>query len=142
MTLIRTAVEFSIRLAYKIIAKKKPEKLFRGIFDEEEGRIKSISDEEIKTMTKIRRRTWKVRVLRYLKILPNEFLLMDPTSCIFKRSLREWIMMSIEPNGDPIFKGRISSLTEEDWLEAELRQWRDSEAHNFESNIQFQDIEE
>ena len=69
-------------------------------------------------------------------------MLMDPTSCIFKRSLREWIMMSIEPNGDPIFKGRISSLAEEDWLEAELRHWKDSEAHEFESERQFQDIEE
>ena len=132
VTITRTAVEFSLRMAYKVMWNRKPEILYDSIFDSEENKPRRISQEDLKGMTKLRRKSWKIRVLRYLEKLPEEFLRVDPSSMTFRSSLKSWIKENIEANGDHIFKGKIEE-PEMDWLESELEALKYKTAHDLRS---------
>ena len=77
--------------------------------------------------------------MRYLEILPEDFLLMDPTSFLFRSSLKNWVRENIHENGDFIFRGKVEP-PDKDWLESELEGWIERETHNYRSNIEILDL--
>ena len=84
-------------------------------------------------MPELKRKSWKIRVLRYARIIPQELYVQDPTSSIFKSYLKSWVKFSIPKDGDKIFKGKISpkEIWERDWLYLELQDWKTRERIDF-----------
>ena len=117
----QTAVEFSLRLFFRTLKTGKPGRIFKSL--QREGTIMKYTDQELKKMTKLARKTWKVRVLRYAEILPEYLFSIDPKSHLFKSSLKSWVRIHIPKNGDFIFRGKEEEK-EEDWLTLELMNWK------------------
>ena len=92
-------------------------------------------------MTKLQRKSWKIRVLRYMKILLHSLQSLDPNSTMFKSHLKIWISQNIDKEGDYIFKGKPKP-PKNDWLQREVAEWRRREAHNIRSLEEFEDISE
>ena len=92
-------------------------------------------------MTKLSRKTWKIRVLRYAELLPAYLYHLDPKSHGFRNSLKAWIGRNIFKDGDFIFKGKIhdSNQTndEHDWLRLEMRSWQGWAQHDERSMVEY-----
>ena len=91
------------------------------IYDEEKKEILTVDHQYLERMTKLSRKTWRIKVLRYSSIIPREFYEIDPKSHLFKRTLKQWVGTNIPPEGDHIFKGKILPILAEstdntDWL--------------------------
>ena len=148
LTIPQTAVEFSLRLFFKILSMKNPGELYKSIFDEDREVVRKLNHNEVEKMTKLARKTWRVRVLRYAEVVPEDFYLIDPLSNQFKTSLKQWIKNNIHKNGDDIFKGNIPKKTNcEDWLLLELQSWGKRNQHDMVSieefdAISYEDIED
>ena len=143
MTVTQTAVEASLRLFCKVLWNKKPERLFHSLVYEESSQIKVITQDQLNDMTKLARRSWKTRVLRYASILPEELFTLNPVSQIFKTVLKAWIQNMIPQDGDLIFKGRVETQKQnDDWLEKELQAWKQREVNKIESQKELQELEE
>ena len=132
LTISQTAVELSLRHYFRILWTGKPEKLFKSIFDSEEEELITLKNFEIEKMTKLAKKTWRVRVLRYAKKVPPYFFSLDPFSIMFKIELKAWIRINIHKDGDYIFSGKAEPI-EDDWLVLELNQWKQREDHLMES---------
>ena len=98
------AIEASLRLFFKILWNKKPINIFQSIVDKEKNVLIPLSDKYLEESTKLKRRSWQVRVLRYGEIVPDVLFSLDPTSVSFKRSLKQWIRDNIPNDGDYIFR--------------------------------------
>ena len=83
------AVESSLKMFFKVMKMKKPETLYSMIASDEDE-VKSLSDKELEKLTKLSRKSWRIRVLRYSKIVPATFFHEDPFSLSFKGSLKSW----------------------------------------------------
>ena len=101
---------------------KKPETLYSMIASDEDE-VKSLSDKELEKLTKLSRKSWRIRVLRYSKIVPAGFFHEDPFSLSFKFSLKSWVKSNIPFDGGTIFKGKFNTETD-DWLAKEVVEWR------------------
>ena len=125
-------MESSLRLFFRVLARRKPEKIFESIFCKDKCKVKNLKYEDIRKMTKLSRRSWKVRVLRYGEIVHAYLFELDPETNTFKRELRVWIEGNIPPNGDFIFRGKVSEdiEAEKDWLVLELEEKKRKEDHN------------
>ena len=102
-----------------------------------------LSEVQLEKMTKLCRKSWRVRVLRYQKLLPKELLDLDPTSPAFKTMLKVWVRKNIPKDGDIIFKGRIrlQNLKEnDDWLFQELESWKQTEEQDWRCLKEMEDI--
>ena len=112
--------------------------MYESIFDEPNNEVRVLSVSDIEMMTKLSRKSWKIRVLRYSKVVPNELYLLDPTTSIFKRFLKSWVKYAIPKEGDRIFQGRISKKEdwENDWLSLELNDWKSREREDVEAQIE------
>ena len=73
-------------------------------------------------------------MLRYAAVIPPSFFSMDPNSVYFKHSLKNWVKLSIQKDGDHIFRGQRKSrnIDEDDWLYQELRTWKHQEENDLE----------
>ena len=80
-------------------------------------------------MTKLARKSWRVRVLRYASVLPEHLFHIDPKSHTFKEILKTWIVQNIPKDGDNIFKGKADQ-EEDDWLRLELISRRETEEND------------
>ena len=138
ITIPQLAVESSLRLFFKILWNKSPRKLYESIFDEPNNEVTVLSVSDIEMMTKLSRKSWKIRVLRYSKVVPNEQYLLDLTTSIFKRFLKSWVKYTIPKERDRIFQGRISKKEdwENDWLSLELNDWKSREREDVEAQIE------
>ena len=112
--------------------------MYESIFDEPNNEVRVLSVSDIEMMTKLSRKSWKIRVLRYSKVVPNELYLLDPTTSIFKRFLKSWVKYTIPKERDRIFQGRISKKEdwENDWLSLELNDWKSREREDVEAQIE------
>ena len=111
---------------------KKPVNLYQSVFDDEKCKVKENGLSDLTKMTKLCRKSWHVRVIRYAEIIPMMFYDLDPKSMIFKTALKSWIKSNIPKEGDHIFKGKIKKFSEgeeTDWLCLELSEWKEREAH-------------
>ena len=122
LTIPQMAAEASLRLFFKTLWNKKPSKVLREIVDDGSGEIKTLTDEGINSLTKISRRSWLIRCLRWFQVAPDVLRRIDPDTTQFRSTLRSWVEIKIEPNGDGIFKGR--KICKGDWLEKELERWK------------------
>ena len=128
LTMPQTAVEFSLRMLFNVLWKKKPLKLLNAVMNED-GSIKSFSERELNSMTKLCRKSWRIRVTRYAKLVDPEFFHFDPTSLLFRRELKLWVKENIDPNGDYILKGKVTP-PQTDWLMNECEAWKKRTFHD------------
>ena len=133
LTLSQTAIEMSLRLFFKILWNKKPVKIYSSIFNEEQGQLFQLSKLQLESLTKLSRKSWRIRVLRYSSLLPEDFYYLDPESMLMKTALKDWIANNIEKDGDHIFRGNFQFHMEEDWLCREIETWKKREEHDLES---------
>ena len=144
LTLQQSAVECSLRLLFKVLWTKRPATLHSLVYDEHKEILFTVTDQELGSMTKLSRKTWKIRVLRYAQIVPEELFQIDPLSNTFRSCLKQWVKNNIPQEGDYILKGRINTKEEakvvEDWLESELDSWKKKENHDIHSNIEFEEL--
>ena len=133
LTIQQMAAEASIRTFLKVIQTKRPQSLYEAL-TEKCGRIREIREGNLKSKTKIRRKTWSVRCLRWNKLLPMELKKGDINKEGQKKRLKIWIRKMIPPKGDDIFKGKVrlsknittngrrtkTVVNEEEWLTEEL----------------------
>ena len=145
ITIPQSAVEASLRLFFRVLKTQKPDKLYHSIFDVEKRKLKNLSSGELERMTKLSRKSWTMRVIRYSEIVPQILFELDPKSREFKVSLKSWIKRSIHKDGDSIFKGNVNKPTENvetDGLLLELKDWKCNEEHEMESIKEAYEIEE
>ena len=140
LTLTQTAVEMSIRMFLKIISNRKPVKIFNSIYDNEKNEVLELTNLQIENMTKLARKSWRIRVLRYANIIPKVFIQMDPQSPNLKSSLKEWVSKNIWKDGDYIFKGKLDPPGIEEWLWMELEAWKERERHDLETEMEMDDL--
>ena len=140
LTMPQIAVEASLRLFFRVLWKKKPEKLLGSIYCREKEEIVHLSPRDIEKMTKLNRKSWRTRVLRYNQKIPFFLHTLDPDSHGFKSSLKEWIREFVPQNGDSIFKGKVIPEAT-DWLLLELEEWQQKLKHEKESIKQQNDLE-
>ena len=140
LTIPQTAIEFSLCTFFKVLALKRPEKLFDSICNNEDGTIREVTNGELEKMTKLCRKTWRVRVLRYASLLPQELFDMDPFKSHFKLNLKNWVLRNIPKDGDYIFQGKTKPPVSNDWLTLELEHWKDREAHDVLGLVEVEDI--
>ena len=130
LTVPQMAIESSMRMFFRVIWNRKPLKLFKDIFDGELDRIIQLTDHQLEQMTKLCRKSWRIRVLSYSKIIPQELFKLDPSSPHFKSFLKSWIKEAIPKDGDFIFKGKCRAEKETDWLKLELEEWKKIVEHD------------
>ena len=135
-----TAEEFSLRLFFKVLISKMPEKLDESVVESKTGEIMKLSREELENMTRLCRRSWRVRVLRYAVILPIELFDMDPKSLIFRIYLKEWMRTSIYKDSDFIFQVKVKPPKYNDWLIKELSAWRGRQEHDIISSLELEEV--
>ena len=136
LTIPQTAVESSLRTFFRVITAKKPEKLHKSLYDEENDTIIQLSFEELENMTRLCRRSWRTRVLRYAAFLPPSLYHLNTQSSIFKKSLREWVRLNIPKDGDFIFQGKLKPAPSTDWMTLELESWKAREADKYKGMIE------
>ena len=132
LTVPQTSVEFSLRMFFKVLWNRKPQRIFASIFDEDSMSVRKLTDEELRKMRKLTRKSWCVRVLRYADVVPQSFYAFDPNKQIFKKSLKNWVSQNIEKDGDFIFQGKLRPVRR-DWLALEVAEWRRERYHKIES---------
>ena len=79
-TIPQIAVEASLKMFFRVLWLKRPERLFQSIFSEKEGAVKKYEETELEKIPKLSRKSWRVRVLRYSRILPRILFELDPKS--------------------------------------------------------------
>ena len=79
-------------------------------------------------------------MLRYSALVPQFLYSMDPNNKQFKCALKNWVKENIDKQGDHIFRGRIIS-SETDWLLQELELWKKGRDHEYQSLLEFQEVE-
>ena len=119
----------------KILHNKKPLRIYESIINLEENDILQLSDNQLENMTKVGRKSWRIRSLRYAKIIPESLLHLDPQSQILKNSLKNWVRTNIDKDGDYIFRGRLKPA-DEDWLWIEAEAWKVREEHDLATEIE------
>ena len=130
-----------MRLFFKILWVKKPEQLYESIYDEDREEVRTLSKDEVGRMTKLSRKTWRVRVLRYAEVVPEHLFGVDPQTNGFKSSLKNWVKHCVYKDGDDIFKGNIPRQTmSEDWLNLELEAWKMRNQHDYMSIEEYEGI--
>ena len=135
----QTAVEFSLRLFFKVLWTGRPEKIYNSIYDSENESVKQIDEDSIEAMTKLCRKSWKIRVIRYSSILPNFFFNLDPNSQTFKAYVKSWVKNNIPKEGDYIYRGK-KKTEENDWLRLEVRTWRNNIEHDLVSDMEVEEL--
>ena len=108
LTVPQMAIEMSIRTMIKILKNKKPKNIYRELVEvrDHEEQVKILEEREIDRKTKLSRRSWKIRCLRYYKVLPSYLKTGDPMKKEWKTNLKRWVEENIPPDGDGIFKGK------------------------------------
>ena len=109
LSMAQIAVESSLRMLFKVLKTKRPEKLYFSIFNEEKGQMQELTTKDLEKRTKLSRKSWRVRVIRYGKILPDHLYDLDPNSSCFKTSLKSWIKSNIPVDGGSIVKGKVDT---------------------------------
>ena len=74
LTVPQMAVEASVRTMFKILRMKKPKTLYEELTEEtnnNEDKVRDLDDANLKKLLKLSRRSWKVRCIRYYRILPE-----------------------------------------------------------------------
>ena len=143
LTLPQMAVEASLKLFFKVLWRKKPEKIFRSIFDSNQNQIASIPEEDLEKSSKLAKKSWRFRVLCYSKMMPSFLYSIDPTSMLFKSSLKEWVKGNIPQHGDSIFRGKVEEKEDEsDWLRLEVKRWRKRLDHEYHTFQEMRDVGE
>ena len=132
LSMPQIAVEASLKIFYKVLRNKKPENVYKSIFNEEEEKVRTIEVDDLKKMTKLSKKSWTVRVLRFHEVMPSFFLDINPESNAFKRSLKSWIKENVPFDGGIIFKGKVKEANE-DWLQLEVDEMRKRIEHELES---------
>ena len=142
LTVAQVAVEMSLRMFFRIIHNRKPEKIYQSLVSNHDGEIRKLSSEELANMTKLLRKSWRVRVLRYAASLPDSLYDMHPKSRSLKVGLQTWVKNNIPRDGDNIFKGRIKDNEgkEDDWLKVELQSWKERVEHDYLSSHKVEEI--
>ena len=140
LTIPQAAVEASLRTFFRIISLKKPEKLYHSLYDEEKDSVKQLSSEDLEKMTRLSRRSWRTRVLRYALLIPDSFFTLNVRSLSFKMGLKEWVKLNIYKDGDFIFHGKVKPPSDNDWLVLELESWKEKEKHEEKSAEEYSDI--
>ena len=130
LTVPQTAIEFSLRLFFRILRTEKPERIFKSLHDG--GSLLRFTDLQLQRMTKLAKKSWKTRVLRYAEIIPESLFSLDPKSPFFKSALKDWVKRNIPKDGDYVFKGK-EKPQEDDWLKLELYTWVENQKQDFES---------
>ena len=127
---------------FKVLWRKEPYYLFNSISNSNKEKVISLTLDELEKMSKLSRKSWKIRVLRYAECLPEVLFSLDPDKESLNSSLKHWINSNIEKDGDFIFKGKVRPPESNDWLLRELESWKDSLDHEIESYKQSEDIRE
>ena len=140
LTIPQTSVEFSLRMFFKVLWNKKPERIFSSLYDDESMSVRKLTEEQIAKLRNLSRKSWCTRVLRYADILPESLYCMDPNRQQFRIALTSWVSMSIEKDRDFIFKGRMRP-EKCDWLSLEVAEWRRKLLHESESLAEQRTIE-
>ena len=122
---------------FKVLWTKKPERIYRSIVDTDKEKIKEV---DYTNLTKLSRRSWRVRVLRYSELLPEHLQSLDPNRPAFKAVLKTWVQENIGKDGDHIFKGK-NRPEKTDWLALEVEKWRKQMDHERTSLYELQGIE-
>ena len=148
LTIQQTSIESSLRLFFKVLWTKRPQNLYDMIYDSDNDRVLSLSDIDIHPLTKLSRKTWRIKVLRYSSLVPPKLYEIDPSSQCFKTILKEWIKHNIPRDGDRIFRGKVAhdviqdteANVAKDWLILEVEDWRKMESHNYQSLLEIEEI--
>ena len=138
MTVTQMAIESSMRMFLKMLQNKKPQTLHEATTTEQ-GEVKDITENELRRMTKTRRKTWAIRCMRWYKILPADIRKRDIKKESGKNRLKEWILRSIDKKGDMIFRGKVNKSlphrgetpTGREHVETDNDDWVTSELENF-----------
>ena len=120
---------------------KKPEALYDSIVCEENKELTKLRDSDLEKLTRLSRKSWRIRSLRYAEIIPDHLFKEDPNTSFFKSKLKLWIISTIPPEGDGIFKGKLEQKADEDWLTQELTDWKKNEKHETESREEWMEVE-
>ena len=90
--------------------------------------------------TKLRKKSWRIRVLQYAENLPRELFNMDPSYQAFKLSLKAWTRRNIPLNGDAVFHGKFE-LFDPDWLVLEVEEQNKRMTKELEAIDEWKEIE-
>ena len=142
LSIQQTAILSSLKMFFKVLKKREPKQLFNGIFDSDQQKLRSLSLNELEGMTKLSRKSWKTRVLRYGEYLPEYLFHLDPDKEQLNSSLKVWIKHNIEQDGDYIFKGKLRPPEKDDWLLRGLWCLKQHLNHELERLKQRESIEE
>ena len=112
------AASTSMKTMLKVIHNKTPQNLYTALLDEPKDgpdRLKSYTKKELDKMTKLERKSWSVRCIRWYQTLPRELTTMKPGTDTWKKRVNVWAKRTVRGvNGDKIF--RSDKPTEETTL--------------------------
>ena len=126
----------------KVLWTEKPGKLHESVFSKEAGKMIRMTKTELERIPKLCRKSWRIGVIRYEDLLPEEFFQQNPNSPSLKCSLRLWVRNNIPPDGDYIFKGKVKKKDIEDWLTLELEKWKKRNEEEQQCYEEWKEVEE
>ena len=83
LTFIQTAAETSVKTMLKVLYNKSPQNLPTTLTNKD-GSVKTYSEEELRKMTQIRKKSWSVRCLYWYRLVPAELKVMKPGTKAWK----------------------------------------------------------
>ena len=109
LSFIQMAAATSVKTMLKVLHHKIPQNLYSALMiepDEGPDRIRSYTKRELDTMTKLERKSWAVRCLRWYSTLPRELRTMKPGTDAWKNRVNAWARRTVKGvNGDKVFRG-------------------------------------
>ena len=109
LSIAQLAVYSSLKLAVRVLGDNKPERLYETLTDEIEGdRVRRvITDRSLKKMKATTKKSWSVRVLRWLELMPEQTRQGDMTKRRGKEDMKRWIKHTIPVRGDRVLWGQM-----------------------------------
>ena len=121
MTIQQSVAFRSIRMGLKVLQNAQPEALYEKLtvlvrvkkqglplgMEHEERELRVISSEELLVMCAAKRKSWGVRTLRWLNIVPIAILGKFYETKSSKTELKRWVQENIPTTGDDILHGKF-----------------------------------
>ena len=109
LSVVQQASYSSVKLGILVLQRGSPERLFEAITEVKEGRRvrKVMTEEALKRLKLSSRKSWSVRVIRWMAMMRPEMLTMDTTTKQSKEQLKLFIKHTVGVRGDKVFWGKL-----------------------------------
>ena len=95
LTFIQTAAETSVKTMLKVLINKSSQNLHTALTNKD-GSVKTYSEEELRKMTQIRRKSWSVGSLYWYRLVPAELKVMKPGTDAWKQRVKKWVKRTVK----------------------------------------------